>query len=98
MSEPTGAEPQHIPPFDPANALTAPTPAQLATGTVRAADGRTLVAMCIRTPSSTTTVFLAPEDAEQWEANIRATRKGISPLIVPHLTGIPPVNGARIGG
>lgn len=83
------------PPFDPANPFTGPVPASLTTGTVRAASGQTLIVLCIRTPAGTTSVFLGPEDAERWEANIRATRKGISPLIVPHLAPIPRANGAR---
>ncbi len=87
MSDPSVAV--NVPPFDPANPLTAPLPAQLVTGVVPTADGRQLLAVCIRTPAGTTTAFLTEAEASEWETTIRATRRKMSRIIVPTTLPIP---------
>lgn len=54
-----------IPPVDLGNQLLAAGPAQLTTAVVDTPDGKKL-AMTLRTPSSTTTVFLERDDARTW--------------------------------
>lgn len=56
-------------PFDAGNALLAEQPAQLITAVVQAPAGQRL-ALTVRTPSATVTVFLAGKDAKAWAARL----------------------------
>jgi len=75
-------QPALVPPMDQANALLAPTDAQLALGMVQTPQGQRM-ALTIRTASTTMTVFLARDDADVWAENIRVGAGQMSRLIVP---------------
>jgi hypothetical protein len=65
----TPAAPQPPAPFDAGNALLSEQPAQLVTAVVQAPAGQRL-ALTIRTPSATVTVFLPGKDAKAWAARL----------------------------
>jgi hypothetical protein len=56
-------------PFDAGNALLAEQPAQLVTAVVQTPAGQRL-ALTVRTPSATVTVFLPGPDAKAWAARL----------------------------
>jgi hypothetical protein len=70
------------PPMDPGNALIAPGPAQISTTIITAPAGQ-LLALTIRTPTTTLTVLLNGQDAKTWAANLTAaaTRMSATGLI-----------------
>jgi hypothetical protein len=80
---------QGVPAVDIANLLLAETPAQLVTQLVNTPVGQRL-AMTIRTPSTTCTVFLQGADARTWGAQITRDATGMSGAglvtgtVVPH--------------
>ena len=65
---PPPAAPQQTP-FDLGNTLLAEQPAQMFTTVIPTPAGQRL-ALTIRTPSATLTVFLAGQDAKTWAANL----------------------------
>lgn len=73
---------QPVPPVDQANALLAPTDAQLATGLVQTPQGQRMV-LTVRTASTTVTLFLSRDDADVWAESIRVAAGQMSRLIVP---------------
>ena len=82
------AAPTQLPPADPGNPSLAPGPAMLTISNVRIAgpevrDTGDRVLATIRTPSTTLTVFLPREDAEQWAAALSAAARNCSPLVLP---------------
>lgn len=82
----TPAEPQphltQVAPFDAANSLLADHGAQATCSVVGTSAGQRL-ALTIRTPSTTLTVFLQKQDAEQWAQMIAQAALNVSGLIVP---------------
>jgi hypothetical protein len=82
--------PEPAAPFDTGNQLLAEVPAQCFTALVQTPLGQRL-ALTIRTPSSTNTVFLGKDDAITWAGNIRGTAKQMSGsgLIVAPGNGMP---------
>jgi hypothetical protein len=68
---------QPAPPFDPGNQLLGEQPAQCTTALIPTAVGQRL-ALTIRTPSATLTVFLGKDDAITWAGNLRNTAKQMS--------------------
>lgn len=70
------------PPFDIGNPLLAESPAVLTTSVVNGPGGQRL-ALTVRTPAATVTVFLAKGDADKWADNIRNEAAKMSGLIVP---------------
>lgn len=77
-------------PFDTGNALLGEQPAQLVTGIVATPAGQRL-ALTVRTPSATVTVFLAGPDAKAWAARLTQDAGSMS------VTGLV-VAGGVIGG
>lgn len=73
---------QPVPPMDAANALLAPTQAQLSLGMVQTTEGQRM-ALAIRTASTTLTVFLTRDDADKWAETIRIAAGQMSRLILP---------------
>jgi hypothetical protein len=65
------------PPVDPGNQLLAETPAQLSTSLVDTPKGQRL-AMTVRTPSATVTVFLDGADAKAWAGQLSGAAAGMS--------------------
>lgn len=63
------APPQAPAPFDAANPLLGEQPAQMTTAIVQVPQGQRL-ALTVRTPSATVTVFLAGADAKNWAAQL----------------------------
>src|SRR3989304_1320126 len=55
----------------PPGPLAAPPRAALVAGVAPPADGRQLLAVCIRPPAGTTTAFLTEAEASEWETTIR---------------------------
>jgi hypothetical protein len=64
-------------PFDTGNALLGEQPAQLGTALVQTPGGQRL-ALTVRTPSATVTVFLAAQDAKAWAARLTADSAAMS--------------------
>jgi hypothetical protein len=73
----TPQQPGQVPVADMANALLGETPAQLVTQLVDTPAGQRL-AMTIRTPSTTLTVFLAAADAKTWARQLGGEAAGMS--------------------
>lgn len=82
MTTPTAPRPIEVPPVDPGNQLLADHGAQIACAPVDTSAGQRL-ALTIRTPSTTLTVFLQKQDAENWAAMIAQAALSVSGLIVP---------------
>ena len=84
------AMPAGPPPADLGNSLLASAPAFLTTALAPTTDGQKLL-LTIRTPSSTTTVFLSRQDAETWAAQLVSTAQQMSHhgLIVAQGNGTP---------
>lgn len=74
-------------PFDAGNPLLGEQPAQLATALVQTPAGQRL-ALTVRTPSATLTVFLAGQDARAWASRLTADSGSMS------VTGLVIANGA----
>jgi hypothetical protein len=74
-------------PFDTANSLLGEQPAQLVTALVATPAGQRL-ALTVRTPSATVTVFLAGQDARAWAARLTRDADGMS------VSGLVVANGA----
>lgn len=66
----TTAPPAPPAPFDTSNTLLGEQPAQLTTAIVTAPTGQQRLALTVRTPSATVTVFLAGQDARAWAARL----------------------------
>lgn len=81
--------PQPQAPVDPANPLLTELPAQLVTALVDTPAGQRM-ALTIRTPSTTLTVFLSKLDAGTWAGNIKQTADSLSG------SGLVVANGAAI--
>jgi hypothetical protein len=73
---------QPVAPFDTANGLLADHGAQATCSVVPTSAGQRL-ALTVRTPSTTLTVFLAKQDAENWAQMISQAALNLSGLIVP---------------
>lgn len=73
-------------PFDAGNPLLGEQPAQLATALVQTPAGQRL-AVTVRTPSATVTVFLAGADARAWAARLTTDSGAMS------VTGLVIANG-----
>ncbi|NUS26053.1 MAG: hypothetical protein HOV92_17775 [Streptomyces sp.] len=78
--------PQQAPPVDPGNAMLGETPAQMTCALMDTPRGQRM-ALTVRTASTTLTVLLARDDAEQWGELITATAGRMSGLI---LAGVMP--------
>jgi hypothetical protein len=72
-------------PFDTGNGLLAESPAMLTTAVVTTPMGQRL-ALTIRTPSTSLTVFLAGADGKKWAAQLTRDASGMSSagLVVPN--------------
>lgn len=70
------------PPMDPGNSILAPGPAQLAASQVQTTNGA-MLAVTVRTPSTTVTVFLTREDAAAWGAHLSEGAGALTGLILP---------------
>ena len=83
-------DPQPVPPLDTGNQLLSGQPAQITTALMQTAAGQQM-ALTIRTPSTTLTVFLGKDDAIGWARNIEGTAKQMSGsgLIVAAGNGMP---------
>lgn len=68
---------QAVPPFDAGNPLLGEQPAQMTTALIQTPAGQRL-ALTIRTPSATVTVFLAGPDAKAWAARFTCDAVGMS--------------------
>jgi hypothetical protein len=80
----TAPEPPE-PVTDTGNALLAPGPAKLHTGTAQATDGTTLGVVTIRTASATVTGFLMRDDVKAWADVLNGlhAQMGAGNLVVP---------------
>jgi hypothetical protein len=87
----TPAAPPPPAPFDAGNALLSEQPAQLVTAVVQAPAGQRL-ALTVRTPSATVTVFLAAQDARAWAARLTADSGAMS------VAGLVVANGTTLDG
>lgn len=84
-------EPQGAMPVDPGNGLLGECPATMTTAMVQTPAGQRL-ALTIRTPSSTTTVFLGGKDAQAWAAQLTRESGQMS------TSGLVAANGHLNGG
>ena len=77
-------QPQQVPPFDAGNQLLGEQPAQFTTAKLPTPLGERL-AVTIRTPSATVTVFLNGKDAKAWSAQFARDASAMSAagLVVP---------------
>jgi hypothetical protein len=78
MTQPTGPTP---PPFDVGHPFLQPAPAQPWVTVVDTPAGQRL-ALTIRTPSTTLTVFLSRDEAEEWARLITSAASKVSALLV----------------
>jgi hypothetical protein len=74
--------PDQVQPFDMGNILLGEAPAQLVTQIVNTPGGQRL-ALTVRTPSTTLTVFLAKDDANRWLSQLQTETGRMSGLILP---------------
>jgi len=82
VTTPPNGQARQIPPVDPGNELLNEVPAQLTTGLVPTPGGQRLV-LTIRTATTTLTVFLAKEYAENWRDIIVKDVSRMNGLILP---------------
>ena len=78
-------------PFDTGNTLLTEQPAQLITAVVQTPAGQRL-ALTVRTPSTTQTVFLSGQDARAWAARLTQDAGAMS------VSGLVVANGTALGG
>lgn len=84
--------PVPVPPFDQGNQLLAEVPAQLSTALVDTPKGQRL-ALTIRTPSATQTVFLGGPDAKAWAAQLTRDAAAMSSSGLVIAGAVIPPNG-----
>jgi hypothetical protein len=80
--------PPQPPPFDAGNGLLAETPAQLSASLTDTPRGQRM-ALTVRTASTTLTVLLARDDAEQWGQLISGMAGQMSGLILAGVSAMP---------
>lgn len=84
MTAPTTEQPVALPPFDPTNPHISEAPASMTAAVVQTTVG-TRVALTVRHPAGSATVFLQRDDALNWAHILQNTAQQMSGLIVPGL-------------